>query len=43
MAPMITQYKDLLKNMNLDNIQNLATKLTGSPLSLGASSTAPTK
>ena len=34
MAPMITQYKDLLKNMNLDNIQNLAKKLTGSPLSL---------
>ena len=43
MAPMITQYKDLLKNMNLDNIQNLATKLTGGPLSLGASSTAPAK
>ena len=43
MAPMITQYKDLLKNMNLDNIQNLATKLTGGPLSLGASSTAPVK
>ena len=43
MAPMITQYKDLLKNMNLDSIQNLATKLTGSPLSLGASSNAPSK
>mgnify|MGYP001328930655 CR=1 FL=1 len=43
MAPMITQYKDLLKNMNLDSIQNLATKLTGSPLSLNASSNAPTK
>ena len=43
MAPMITQYKDLLKNMNLDSIQNLATKLTGGPLSLGASSTAPAK
>lgn len=38
MAPMITQYKDLLKNMNLDNIQNLAKKLTGSPLSLDPSS-----
>ena len=37
MAPMINQYKDLLKNMNLDSIQNLATKLTGGPLSLGAS------
>ncbi len=38
MAPMISQYKDLLKNMNLDNIQNLAKKLTGSPLSLDPAS-----
>lgn len=41
MAPMINQYKDLLKNMNLENIQNLAKKITGSPLSLTASSKAP--